>query len=152
MESWDGSATPPAAAWEAAAIVAGVPGTGTAVKAIVDFAITGTSAPDVGGTFELLVDGQWDAITVAHQQDAQTPTWPGMIVWEHVTLDEELQLRASLYDRDLANNDEVPPFSVGPDDLIAAWVIGGTYWIEGAAILDQTREGVLGIQVQLISE
>lgn len=151
-ESWDPGATPPAAAWEVAALVAGVPGTGTAVKAIVDYAITGTSAPDVGGTFELLIDGQWEAITVNPQQDAQTPTWPGIIIWEHVTLDEELQLRASLYDNDIANNDEIPPFTIGPNDLSAAWVDGGAYWIEGTEILDQTRQGVLGIQVQLISE
>ncbi len=150
-ETWDGGETPPVTAWEVAAAAAGAPGTGAAVKAIADYTIGVLDRPDIGGTFEVLRGGMWDPLEAVPDQDEFLPTWSDL-VWEGVVLDRDAQLGATLYDNDVLSNDELPRLSIAADALIAAWVDGGAYWIEGQELLDQTKGAILGVQLQLLSE
>lgn len=150
-ESWDGTQTPDAQAWELVGVAAtGVPGVGSAVKAVTDLTISVTDKPDIAGFVEIWTGDAWDTLEVTKQQDTFITAWTDA-VWESVSLSDETSLRLRLFEVDVLNDDEIPAFTVSSAALAEAWVGGGAYWIEGDAILDQTMGGVLGVQLQVLS-
>ena len=154
---WDGPRDVPAEAWQAldAALASVNP-----FLAVTQFfgqdVIDALSKPDAIGTADLAIDGSFDptnslvlADAGSNQEDTFTPIWPGAPGWEHVPLVDGLQVRVTLFDEDLSENDPIGVAILSSDDVEAALDAGEIVHVQ---VDDQTNRQLLFVGISAREE
>jgi hypothetical protein len=152
---WDLTDQVPPEILDALADAYGYPGMGKVLEVVQSAAYQALSKPDPFGVANLNPDGVgFDsklnvnlADEATNTEDTFTPLWPMPFPgWQRLQVEPGMEVRVTLYDEDLALNDDIGTATITYDDILEAWTAGDSHWIR---VEDQTNEQLIAVQIQV---